>query len=66
MTYHIKAPAGTIQSAVQLPASKSVSNRILILNALSEFPCEISNLSDCDDSRVLLRALQSDEPHVDV
>ncbi|MDR1601814.1 MAG: 3-phosphoshikimate 1-carboxyvinyltransferase [Tannerella sp.] len=66
MTYHIKAPVGAMQSAVRLPASKSISNRILILNALSEHPCEILNLSDCDDTGAMLRALQSGEPHVDV
>jgi 3-phosphoshikimate 1-carboxyvinyltransferase len=66
MTYHIKAPFGAMRPAVRLPASKSISNRILLLNALSEYPCEISNLSDCDDTGAMLRALQSGESHVDV
>lgn len=66
MQYHIKAPSGVIQTAVQLPASKSISNRVLILNSLSGHPCEIQNLSDCDDTEVMLRALQSDEPHIDI
>ncbi|MDR1408327.1 MAG: 3-phosphoshikimate 1-carboxyvinyltransferase [Tannerella sp.] len=66
MKYHIKAPVGLLQSVVRLPASKSISNRILILNALSEYPGEVRNLSDSDDTEVLRQALQSGASHIDV
>ena len=33
---------------IQLPASKSISNRVLLLNALSYSPYDPNNLSDCD------------------
>ena len=48
-------PAQTIQ----LPASKSISNRALILNALCAKPGEIKNLAKCDDTDVLVAALSS-------
>ena len=47
------------QCSINLPASKSISNRALILNALSYSNKEIKNLSDCDDTRVMLQALNS-------
>jgi len=66
MNYHIKAPVGKWRTAVRLPASKSISNRALILNALSERPCAVDNLSACDDTDVMQRALQSGSPDIDV
>lgn len=44
---------------IQLPASKSISNRALILNALSKVQGEIHNLAECDDTDVLNEALHS-------
>ena len=40
MKYKITAPT-TLKASVKLPASKSISNRALILNALSYSPYEI-------------------------
>lgn len=59
MNYLIKAPEAPIRTCVQLPASKSISNRALILNALSYSPYEVENLSDCDDTRLMVEALTS-------
>ncbi len=42
---------------IDLPASKSISNRMLILNALAEHPGKLENLSDSDDTRVMEEAL---------
>lgn len=42
-----------------LPASKSISNRALIINALANGTHPLENLSDCDDTQVMLRALQA-------
>ncbi len=42
---------------VDLPASKSISNRALLLNALSGNGALPQNLSDCDDTQVMLAAL---------
>ena len=65
MDYLIKTP-DSLRTTVHLPASKSISNRILFLNALCSNPQEIQNLSDCDDTNVMLYALQSQQPDVDI
>lgn len=46
-----------INPLVVLPASKSISNRALIINALSGAGVVPGNVSDCDDTRVMVRAL---------
>lgn len=43
--------------SINLPASKSISNRALIINALSGAGMVPQNISDCDDTRVMVRAL---------
>lgn len=62
----IKRPEVQLKASVQLPASKSICNRALILNALSYSPYEIQNLSDCDDTRVMVEALNSNERDFDI
>ena len=49
-----------------MPASKSISNRALIINALAESNCIPDNLSDCDDTRVMIKALTQDEETIDI
>ena len=56
MQYLLNAPA-SLHATVQLPASKSISNRALILHALSGGSTRPENLSDCDDTQVMIRAL---------
>ena len=51
---------------IDLPASKSISNRALLLNALSYSPYDIHNLSVCDDTRVTLNALESNDTTFDI
>lgn len=46
-----------LRKTVILPASKSISNRALIINALSGAGVTPQNLSDCDDTMVMIRAL---------
>ena len=65
MKYKITAPT-TLKASVKLPASKSISNRALILNALSYSPYEIENLSDCDDTEVMVKALNSNDRDFDI
>ena len=61
MTYYISsAPNEHQQVAIDLPASKSLSNRALILKALCDEDCQLSHLSDCDDTRVMLQAFEGD------
>ena len=61
MQYQIKAPQ-TFNADIKLPASKSISNRALIIHALSHGSIAPRNLSDCDDTEVMINALR-DMPH---
>lgn len=65
MQYDIKG-IKSLKASINLPASKSISNRALILNALSMSPYEIQNLSDCDDTKVMLDAFNSEGNLFDV
>ncbi len=51
-------PLSSAGGTVRLPGSKSISNRVLLLAALSEGTTEIADLLDSDDTRVMLAALQ--------
>lgn len=62
MQYEITAPA-VLSHTVDLPSSKSVSNRALIIHALSGGGMLPQNLSDCDDTDVMIKALR-DMPEV--
>jgi 3-phosphoshikimate 1-carboxyvinyltransferase len=62
----LKIKTDNITARIDLPGSKSISNRALILNALSYSPYDILNLSDCDDTRVTLNALESDNTTFDI
>jgi 3-phosphoshikimate 1-carboxyvinyltransferase len=55
-----------VEAEITLPASKSISNRALIINALSYSPYEIENLSDCDDTNVMIKALDSNNTTFDI
>jgi len=59
MIYQLFAGNLTDEARIDLPASKSLSNRALILKALSQEECQLSHLSDCDDTRVMLNAFAS-------
>ena len=52
-----------ITATIQLPSSKSISNRALIINALGNGTYKPENLSDCDDTMVMIRALDENQPH---
>ena len=63
--YNISPPEST-RTSVQLPASKSISNRAIILNALSLNLHPISNLSDCEDTSVIIDSFNSNSNVFDV
>ncbi|NLX82125.1 MAG: 3-phosphoshikimate 1-carboxyvinyltransferase, partial [Proteiniphilum sp.] len=65
MQYKIYSP-NKLNVSIDLPASKSISNRILILNALSLNQNPIDNLSDCEDTQVLIDVFNSDSNEFDV
>ena len=51
-------PIAKIEGEVNLPGSKSLSNRALLIAALAEGTTKITNLLDSDDTRHMLNALQ--------
>ena len=55
--YKITAPA-RLDATIQLPASKSISNRALIIYALGGGRYLPENLSDCDDTEVIIEAMR--------
>src|SRR5215218_2548511 len=57
MPLKILAPQIIRNFSVNLPSSKSISNRLLILNALSAHPAAIHHLSDADDTLTLQHLL---------
>lgn len=63
-TYEIIAPE-SLSADINLPASKSISNRALIIHALGggQLP---KNLSDCDDTRAVINALRDMPETIDV
>jgi len=64
-TYTITSPK-QLRTTIKLPASKSISNRALIIYALTGGSVLPDNLSDCDDTEVIIQALQemSDEINI--
>ena len=65
MQIKVTAPA-KIHTTIQLPSSKSISNRALIINALGNGTHHPENLSDCDDTRVMIHALNDDKETIDI
>lgn len=62
MLYTLNAP-GLLNTTIELPASKSISNRSLIIHALAGGKILPQNLSDCDDTDVIVKAMR-DMPEV--
>ena len=58
LTYS-KANNGGVEAA--LPASKSIANRSLVIAALCGAEDRLKNLSDCDDTQAVIRALSSSD-----
>lgn len=56
MNYQIFPPE-EIQAEIQLPLSKSISNRVLIINALTGNKGTVKGVAKCDDSDVMCAAL---------
>lgn len=63
--YKLSAPS-VVRTTIQLPASKSISNRALIINALARGTTPPCNLSDCDDTLVMIKALAENNETIDI
>jgi len=66
MQYSISKKNNLLEGRIVLPSSKSISNRVQIINALSYNFEPIKNLSDCDDSKVMQGILNSNTNSFDV
>ena len=66
MNYKISHPTKVVECEINLPSSKSISNRLLIIQALCKEKFEIENLSTSDDTINLQKALSSKENIIDV
>ena len=65
MQFVITAPS-YLDTDIDLPSSKSISNRALVMHALSDGNTFPDNLSDCDDTQVMLSALRDMPPVIDI
>ncbi|MDP7567148.1 MAG: 3-phosphoshikimate 1-carboxyvinyltransferase [Flavobacteriales bacterium] len=66
MNYKISHPTKVVNCEIDLPSSKSISNRLLIIQALCKENFMIENLSDSDDTKSLELALNSKSNLIDV
>lgn len=70
MNLKLHKPKVAIKGIIQLPGSKSISNRVLMIKALSGLSFDIKNISDSDDTKHLLKAFEliqnNNSPIVDI
>ena len=66
MNYKIYQPTKVVECEINLPSSKSISNRLLIIQSQCVEDFSIENLSDSDDTKTLQKALNSTENIIDV
>jgi 3-phosphoshikimate 1-carboxyvinyltransferase len=64
MNYKISHPTKIINCEINLPSSKSISNRLLIIRALCDDDFDIINLSESNDTRFLKNALKSNKNEI--
>ncbi len=66
MKYTLHYPEKVLQGTIGLPSSKSISNRLLVMQALSSSRFSLSGLSDSDDTQVLQLGLQLASDIIDI
>ncbi len=57
--YHCKPATGPLDATVQVPGSKSITNRALVLAALADGTSILSNVLLADDTRLMIDALRA-------
>ncbi len=62
----VNPPKEAINAEIRLAASKSECNRALIIDALTGFQCELTNISEARDSQTMQRLLKSTDLTADV
>lgn len=66
MNIRLQHPSGRLHGTLPLPSSKSESNRVLIMQALSQGRISVGNLSDAQDTRTLATLLHDNPETMDV
>ena len=66
MNYRIIPPEEINDAVIRLPLSKSISNRVLLINALTGNRGSIAEVAQCDDTSAMMRALDSAENNIDI
>lgn len=65
-TIHLAQKTDFSPTHIPLPSSKSESNRVLIIDALTEGKNELSNLAEARDTQTMISLLKSNPPVFDV
>lgn len=66
MNYRIYPPQEFIDTEINLPLSKSISNRALIINALTDGAPRLERVAVCADTQAMTDALQSTDDRIDI
>ena len=66
MNYKLSHPTNIVNCEINLPSSKSISNRLLIIKSICNNNFSIDNLSESDDTKILNKSLNSKEYLIDV
>lgn len=66
MDYQIFPPEEITDAQIKLPLSKSISNRVLMINALTGNCGSIGEVAKCDDTDAMRRALDSDSAEINI
>lgn len=66
MNCRVFPPDEMLETEVSLPLSKSISNRALVINALTDGALPLKKVAKCDDTDVMVAALSSDEACVNI
>ncbi|CAI8376603.1 MAG: 3-phosphoshikimate 1-carboxyvinyltransferase [Cryomorphaceae bacterium] len=66
MNYKISHPTNVVECEIDLPASKSISNRLIIIQALCKEKFSITNLSNSEDTKSLQKALKDTTNTIDI
>lgn len=66
MDYRIFPPEEMIDATISLPLSKSISNRALIINALTSNALPLHNVAKCDDTDAMVEALNSSDENINI
>ena len=66
MDYFVNCLLPGMKGSITLPTSKSISNRLLIIQALANYQFDIQNISESDDTRVMLEAFRNLDEEINI